>query len=74
MELDQGFMTRSRVRLIRQTEVAVNAAISVMGITRIVIAQREETISAANRVVEMRDGVLGYPAAIGAPAEVDPAT
>lgn len=66
-------MDEGTAHLDAQHEAAVNAAISAMGITRIVIAHREETISAANRVVEMRDGVLGYPAAIGATAEVDPA-
>lgn len=66
-------MDEGTAHLDAKHEAAVNAAISAMGITRIVIAQREETISAANGVVEMRDGKLGDPAAIGAPAEVDPA-
>lgn len=66
-------MDEGTAHLDAQHEAAVNAAISAMGITRIVIAHREETISAANRVVEMRNGKLGDPAAIGATAEVDPA-
>jgi ATP-binding cassette subfamily B protein RaxB len=44
-------------------EASVNAAISAMGITRIVIAHREAAISAADRVVEMRNGTSGEPAA-----------
>jgi ATP-binding cassette subfamily B protein RaxB len=39
-------------------EAAVNAAISAMRITRIVIAHRQETIAAADRVLEMRGGGL----------------
>lgn len=37
-------------------ERAVNAAIGAMGITRIIIAHRQETISAANRILVMTDG------------------
>lgn len=39
-------------------EAAVNAAISAMRITRIVIAHRQETIAAADRVYEMRGGTI----------------
>jgi ATP-binding cassette subfamily B protein RaxB len=39
-------------------ERAVNAAIADMGITRIIIAHRKETIAAADRVLVMRDGRL----------------
>lgn len=39
-------------------EAAVNHAISQMGITRIVIAHRKETIAAADRVLIMQDGRL----------------
>jgi ATP-binding cassette subfamily B protein RaxB len=52
------FMDEGTAHLDAQHEAAVNAAISAMGITRIVIAHREETISAANRVVVMRNGNL----------------
>lgn len=39
-------------------EQAVNAAIGAMGITRIIIAHRQETIAAANRIVVMEAGKL----------------
>jgi ATP-binding cassette subfamily B protein RaxB len=39
-------------------EQAVNAAISAMGITRIIIAHRQETISTAERVMLMEGGKL----------------
>lgn len=39
-------------------EQAVNAAISAMGITRIMIAHRQETIAIAQRVLVMADGQL----------------
>jgi ATP-binding cassette subfamily B protein RaxB len=39
-------------------EAAVNAAISAMGITRIIIAHRQETIAVARRVLVMLDGKL----------------
>jgi ATP-binding cassette subfamily B protein RaxB len=39
-------------------EAAVNAAISAMGITRIIIAHRKETIEAADRIVIMFGGKL----------------
>lgn len=41
-----------------QHEQAVNAAIAAMGITRIIIAHRQETIAQAERVVVMRGGQL----------------
>lgn len=40
------------------TEAAVNAAISSLGITRIIIAHRTETISAARRLFAMSAGKL----------------
>jgi ATP-binding cassette subfamily B protein RaxB len=40
------------------TEAAVNAAISELGITRIIIAHRRETISAADKVYELHGGKL----------------
>jgi ATP-binding cassette, subfamily B, bacterial CvaB/MchF/RaxB len=69
------FMDEGTAHLDAQHEAAVNAAISAMGITRIVIAHREETISAANRVVEMRHGTLTDLGvmAVAAAAERDPA-
>lgn len=39
-------------------EAAVNNAISRLGITRVVVAHREETIRAADRILEMEDGRL----------------
>lgn len=39
-------------------EQAVNAAVSAMGITRIIIAHRQETISAAKRILVMTGGAL----------------
>ena len=41
-----------------QHEQAVNAAISAMGITRVIIAHRQETIAQADRVVVMLGGKL----------------
>jgi ATP-binding cassette, subfamily B, bacterial CvaB/MchF/RaxB len=40
-------------------ERAVNEAISAMGITRIIIAHRQETISAADRILVLADGSFG---------------
>jgi len=51
-------MDEGTAHLDARHEAAVNKAISAMGITRIVIAHRQETISAADRVLEMRDGKL----------------
>ena len=51
-------MDEGTAHLDAQHEAAVNAAISAMGITRVVIAHRQETIAAANRVIEMRNGKL----------------
>jgi len=41
-----------------QHEQAVNAAIAAMGITRIIIAHRQETIAQASRVLVMAGGKL----------------
>jgi ATP-binding cassette subfamily B protein RaxB len=41
-----------------QHEQAVNAAIAAMGITRIIIAHRQETIAQAERVIVMLGGQL----------------
>lgn len=51
-------MDEGTAHLDARHEAAVNAAISAMRITRIVIAHRQETIAAADRVLEMRGGVL----------------
>ena len=40
-------------------EKAVSAAVSQMGITRIIIAHRRETVEAASRILVMADGKLG---------------
>jgi ATP-binding cassette subfamily B protein RaxB len=39
-------------------EAAVNAAISALGITRIIVAHRKETISSAKRVFALKDNIL----------------
>ena len=39
-------------------EAAVNAAISELGITRIIVAHRQETISSAKRVFAIKDNIL----------------
>jgi ATP-binding cassette, subfamily B, bacterial CvaB/MchF/RaxB len=41
-----------------ETERAVNAALSNLAITRLVVAHRPETLRAAGRVVSLQDGVL----------------
>jgi ATP-binding cassette subfamily B protein RaxB len=49
-----------------QREAGVNAAVARMGITRIVIAHRPETVAAAERVVALEGGRIvfdGPPAA-----------
>ncbi|MFZ3481902.1 peptidase domain-containing ABC transporter [Sphingomonas sp. 3-13AW] len=51
-------MDEGTAHLDMEHEKAVNAAISAMGITRIVIAHRKETIEAADRVVVVGDGVM----------------
>lgn len=49
-----------------ESEAQVNAAIAALPITRIVIAHRPETLRAAPRVVELRDGRVAFD---GPPAE-----
>lgn len=39
-------------------EKAVNDAISKLGITRIIIAHRKETIEAADRIVSIENGMI----------------
>lgn len=51
-------MDEGTAHLDRATEAAVNRAIAAMGITRIVIAHRQETIAAADHVLVMEDGRL----------------
>ena len=51
--MDEGTSHLDAVR-----EAAINAAISGMGITRIIIAHRAETIAAARSVLQMRGGRL----------------
>jgi ATP-binding cassette subfamily B protein RaxB len=41
-----------------ENERAVNAALSQLAITRLVVAHRPETLRAAGRVVSLQDGVL----------------
>ena len=51
-------MDEGTAHLDARHEQAVNAAINAMGITRIIIAHRQETIAAADRVLVMRGGTL----------------
>jgi ATP-binding cassette subfamily B protein RaxB len=51
-------MDEGTAHLDAETEEAVNRAISGMGITRIVIAHRAETISAASRIYRADRGKL----------------
>lgn len=51
-------MDEGTAHLDARHEQAVNAAINAMGITRIIIAHRQETIAAADRVVVMQGGAL----------------
>lgn len=51
-------MDEGTAHLDTQHEQAVNAAISSMGITRIIIAHRRETIEVAQRILVMADGKL----------------
>ena len=52
------FLDEGTAHLDIQTENKVNQSISNLGITRIIIAHRPETIRSANRILEMRDGEL----------------
>lgn len=61
-------MDEGTAHLDARHEQAVNAAISVMGITRIIVAHRQETIAAAERVLVMHGGILIDPATIEASA------
>ena len=45
-------------RLDVETERAVNAALSELAITRLVVAHRPETLRAAGRVLALQDGVM----------------
>lgn len=54
-------MDEGTAHLDAQHEQAVNAAIAAMGITRIIIAHRQETIAAAERVMVMAGGKLVPP-------------
>lgn len=51
-------MDEGTAHLDAEHEAAINSAISGMGITRIIIAHRRETIDAAERVMIMTDGKL----------------
>ncbi|MBB3033365.1 peptidase domain-containing ABC transporter [Alteriqipengyuania lutimaris] len=52
------FMDEGTAHLDTKHEVAVNAAIGAMGITRVIIAHRKETIEAADRILVMEAGQL----------------
>jgi len=52
------FMDEGTAHLDAQHEAAVNNAISKIGITRIIIAHRQETIAAADRILIMENGEL----------------
>jgi len=49
-------MDEGTAHLDAQHEAAVNAAITQMGITRVIIAHRQETIAAADRTLVMTGG------------------
>jgi ATP-binding cassette, subfamily B, bacterial CvaB/MchF/RaxB len=49
-------MDEGTAHLDAEHERKVNAAISAMGITRIVVAHRRETLAAAERVILLQDG------------------
>lgn len=55
------FMDEGTAHLDVDTERRVNQAIAQMGITRIIVAHRPETIRSADRVLEMNKGRLGEP-------------
>lgn len=55
------FMDEGTAHLDAKHEAAVNAAIASMGITRIIIAHRKETIEAADRILVMEGGKLQEP-------------
>lgn len=55
-------MDEGTAHLDAEHEKAVNAAIASMGITRIIIAHRQETIDAADRILVMKGGKLTLPA------------
>lgn len=52
------FMDEGTAHLDAEHEAAVNRAIGEMGITRIIIAHRQETIAAADRILTMTGGKL----------------
>lgn len=52
------FMDEGTSHLDSEHERAVNEAIEKLGITRIIVAHREETIKAAHRVIQVRGGRL----------------
>ena len=52
------FMDEGTAHLDVATERMVSQSIASLGITRIIVAHRPETIRMADRVLEMRDGVL----------------
>jgi ATP-binding cassette subfamily B protein RaxB len=51
-------MDEGTAHLDLENEQRIGAAISRMGITRIIIAHRQETVATAQRVLAMRDGSL----------------
>jgi ATP-binding cassette subfamily B protein RaxB len=51
-------MDEGTAHLDSATEAHVNAAIAQMGITRLIVAHRRETIKASNRVLVLRQGTL----------------
>lgn len=52
------FMDEGTAHLDVTTERQVNRSISALGITRVIVAHRPETIRMANRVLEIGDGVM----------------
>ena len=69
------FMDEGTSHLDVALEARVNSAVKALGLTRIIIAHRPETIASASRVLNVRQGIVGEPHFPGqaAPALVTPA-
>jgi len=58
------FVDEGTSNLDTATEARVNASIAALGLTRVIIAHRPETIASADRVLLLRDGGLRPPATL----------
>jgi len=63
------FMDEGTSHLDVALEAQVNAAVKALGLTRIIIAHRPETIASASRVLTVRPGFVGEPSDHSAPAQ-----